>query len=247
MSRVAAVTGGASGMGLSISEHLARRGHRVAILDVNGDLAHQAAEGLQESGAKAMACAVDVSHRAAVDEALAKVRAEFGPVEVMVTSAAVAPFHPFTEITLESWHRVLAVNLTGTFHCLQAAIPDMVTADWGRIVTITSSAAQIMTPNHAHYAASKGGVITLTRAIAFEYARQGITANTIAPHMIDTPMYRQARVEIGDPTGDGGASRIPVGRLGTGDDIAAACLYLCSEEASYITGQLFGVNGGAIP
>lgn len=247
MNRVAAVTGGASGMGLSICEHLAQRGDRLAVLDVNGDAAQQTAEKLRGGGADAVACAVDVSDRASVDEALAKVRAALGPIEIMVTSAAIAPFHPFTEITLESWDRVLAVNLTGTFHCLQAAIPDMVTAGWGRIVTITSSAAQIATANHAHYAASKGGVITLTRAIAFEYAQRGITANTIAPHMIDTPMFRQARVVVGDPTGDGGASRIPIGRLGTGKDIAAACLYLCSEEASYFTGQVFGVNGGAVP
>jgi NAD(P)-dependent dehydrogenase (short-subunit alcohol dehydrogenase family) len=234
-------------MGLSICEHLARRGDRVAVLDVNGDASERAAEKLRAAGANALGRAVDVSDRAAVEKALAEVHGELGPVEIMVTSAAVAPFDPFMEITLEAWDRVLAVNLTGTFHCVQAAIPDMVAAGWGRIVTITSSAAQIATPNHAHYAASKGGVVTLTRAVALEYARLGITANTVAPHMIDTPMFRQARAEVGDPTGDGGASRIPLGRLGTGDDIAATCLYLCSEEASYITGQVYGVNGGAVP
>ncbi len=233
-------------MGLSICEHLARRGDRVAVLDLNGDAARQAARNLRGRGAQAMACAVDVSDRAAVEDALAQVRGELGPVEVMVTSAAISPFHPFAEIPPDSWDRVLAVNLTGTFHCLQAAIPDMAAAGWGRIVTITSSAAQIMSSNHAHYVASKGGVVALTRAVSFEYARQGITVNTIAPHIIDTPMLRRARAERGDPTGDGGASHIPVGRLGTGDDIAAACLYLCSEEAGYITGQLFGVNGGAV-
>ncbi|WP_285224103.1 SDR family NAD(P)-dependent oxidoreductase [Frankia sp. Mgl5] len=244
--RVAVVTGGASGMGASICEHLARRGDRVAVLDVNGDAAQQMAENLRGRGAQAMSCSVDVSDRAAVEETLAQVRGELGPVEILVTSAAISRWEAFSEIPLDSWERVLAVNLTGTFHCLQAAIPDMVAAGWGRIVTITSSAVQIMTSNHAHYVASKGGVVALTRAVSSEYAQLGITANTIAPHIIDTPMLRQARAELGDPTGDGGASRIPVGRLGTGDDIAAACLYLCSEEASYITGQLFGVNGGAV-
>lgn len=247
MDRVAVVTGGASGMGCSIAERLTERGHRVAVLDINGEAALRAAETLRDAGGKAMGSCVDVSDRNAVDVALAEVRAELGPIEIMITSAAIAPFHPFGEITIESWERVLAVNLTGTFHCLQAAIPDMVAGGWGRIVTIASSAAQIATPNHAHYAASKGGVVTLTRAVALEYARSGITANVIAPHMIDTPMFRQARAEVGDPTGDGGASRIPVGRLGTGDDIAAVCMYLCSDEASFITGQTFGVNGGAIP
>ncbi|MDT3445767.1 MULTISPECIES: SDR family NAD(P)-dependent oxidoreductase [unclassified Pseudofrankia] len=247
MSRVAVVTGGASGMGLSICEQLARRGDRVAVLDVNEDAAARAAEKLRATGAAATACAVDVADRASVDKALAQVRNELGPLEIMVTSAAIAPFAPFAELTLQAWERVLAVNLTGTFHCLQAAIPDMAAAGWGRLVTIASSAAQIATPNHAHYAASKGGVVTLTRAVALEYARQGITANVIAPHMIDTPMFRQSRAEVGDPTGDGGASRIPLGRLGNGDDIAASCLYLVSDEADYITGQVFGVNGGAIP
>ncbi|MGF7238816.1 MAG: SDR family NAD(P)-dependent oxidoreductase [Frankia sp.] len=247
MSRVAVVTGGASGMGLSICEHLARLGDRVAVLDVNGDAARQAATNLEERGGQAMACAVDVSDRAAVEKALAQVRGELGPIEIMVTCAAIARWEGFAEISLESWDRVLAVNLTGTFHCIQAAIPDMVAAGWGRVVTITSSAAQIGTSKNAHYNASKGGVVTLTRAVALEYAPLGITANTISPHIVDTPMLRDARAKLGQPTGDGGASRIPVGRLGTGDDIAAACMYLCSKEASYITGQLFGVNGGAVP
>jgi len=234
-------------MGWSTVEQLAERGHGVAVLDINEEAAMQAAATLREARAKAMGCAVDVSDRAAVDGALGEVRAELGPIEIMITSAAIAPFHSFGEITPDSWQRVIGVNLTGTFHCLQAAIPDMVAAGWGRIVTIASSAAQIPTPNHAHYAASKGGVVTLTRAVAYEYAKSGITANVIAPHMIDTPMFRQARAEVGDRTGDGGASRIPVGRLGTGDDIAATCMYLCSDDAGFITGQTFGVNGGAIP
>jgi NAD(P)-dependent dehydrogenase (short-subunit alcohol dehydrogenase family) len=234
-------------MGLSICEHLARRGHRVAVLDVNRDAAEKATKCLRDGGAEAVACAVDVADRSSIDAALRVVRGELGTIQIMVTSAAIAPFAPFEELTLEAWNRVLAVNLTGTFNCVQATIGDMVTTAWGRIVTITSSAAQIATPNHAHYAASKGGVVALTRAVALEYARRGVTANAIAPHMIDTPMFRQARAEVGDPTGDGGASRIPIGRLGTGDDIAATCMYLVADDASYITGQLFGVNGGAVP
>jgi NAD(P)-dependent dehydrogenase (short-subunit alcohol dehydrogenase family) len=233
-------------MGWSIAEQLTQRGDRVAVLDINGEAALGAAETLRTGGGKALGREVDVSDRTAVDAAFAKVRAELGPIEIMITSAGIAPFHPFQEISFELWERVLAVNLTGTFHCLQAATADMAAGGWGRIVTIASSAAQIATPNHAHYAASKGGVVTLTRAVALEYARSGITANVIAPHIIDTPMYRQALVEVGVPTGDH-ASLIPVGRLGTGDDIAAACLYLCSDEASFITGQTLGVNGGAIP
>jgi 2-hydroxycyclohexanecarboxyl-CoA dehydrogenase len=246
MSRVAVVTGGASGMGLSICQQLARRGHRVAVLDVDSDAAHRTAEDLRAGGADAMACAVDVADRPAVDDALAKVRGALGAIEILVTSAAIARWAAFAEITVESWNRVLAVNLNGTFHCLQLALPDMVAARWGRIVTIASSAFQMGSPMHAHYIASKGGVVGLTRAVSGEYARFGITANVIAPHSIDTPMMRQSLRDLGRSEDDFNTSHIPVGRVGTGDEIAAACLFLCSDEASYVTGQLIGVNGGAL-
>jgi 2-hydroxycyclohexanecarboxyl-CoA dehydrogenase len=247
MSRVAVVTGGASGIGLAICRHLAGRGHRIAVLDQNGGAAERAAEELRAGGARALASAVDVSERKAVDDALGKVRGELGPVEIMVTSAGISGFVAFADITIEAWNRMLAVNLTGTFHCLQAAIPDMVAARWGRIVTIASSSAQTGAPRMAHYVSSKGGVIGLTRALAREYAPRGITVNTIPPSAIDTPMAHQFQASGDLPGYDVVAARIPVGRMGTADDIAAACAFLCSEEASYITGQVIGVNGGAVP
>ena len=172
------------------------------------------------------------------------VRAELGPIEILVTSAGIESFDASLDITAESWDRIIAVNLTGTFTCVQAALPDMVAAGWGRIVTISSSSAQSGAPNMAHYAASKGGVISLTKSLAVELARQGITANTIPPSLVDTPMAR-AREAAGDfPGVDLVGAMIPLGRAGTPDDIAAACSYLCSEAASYITGQVIGVNGG---
>jgi 2-hydroxycyclohexanecarboxyl-CoA dehydrogenase len=246
MNRTAVVTGGASGIGLAVCRHLAQRGDRIGVLDVDGDGAHRAAEDLRAAGAAAVAAAVDVSDRVSVDEALGKVRNQLGPVEIMVTSAGVSPFASFTDITLEEWDRVINVNLTGTFHCLQAAIPDMLVAGWGRIVTISSSAGQTGPPRLAHYAASKGGVIALTKTVAREYGRSGITANSIPPYFVETPMSRQAR-EAGDLAGaEMVLPSIPVGRPGTVDDIAAACSFLCSDEASYVTGQVFGVNGGAV-
>ena len=136
------------------------------------------------------------------------------------------------------------MNLTGTFTCVQAAVPDMQSAGWGRIVTIASSSAQSGAPNMAHYAASKGGVIGLTKAVAVELARSGITVNTIPPSLVDTPMARQAEVAGDFPGVDVVGPMVPLGRAGTPDDIAAACAFLCSDDGSYITGQIIGVNGG---
>jgi NAD(P)-dependent dehydrogenase (short-subunit alcohol dehydrogenase family) len=244
MSRVAVVTGAASGMGLAIGRRLAGAGHRVALLDLDGGAAEAAASDLRAAGAQALGAKVDVSDRTAVDDALAGVRDEFGSIEIVVTSAGIDEFATFTDITAAAWERIVAVNLTGTFHCLQAAIPDMVAAGWGRIVTISSSSAQSGAARMAHYVASKGGVVGLTKALAVEYAPHGITVNTIPPGFIDTPMARRAE-ERGDlPSIDAVAARTPVRRAGTPDDIAAACAFLVSEEAGYITGQIIGVNGG---
>jgi 2-hydroxycyclohexanecarboxyl-CoA dehydrogenase len=247
MERVAVVTGAASGMGFAIARQLAARGDRVGLLDLQGEAAHRAAESLREAGATAIGVEADVTDRSAVDAALDKVRAEFGPVAIMVTSAGLDAFEAFTDITIESWERVLAVNLTGTFHCLQAAVPDMLAARWGRMVTIASSSAQSGAPRMAHYVASKGGVIALTKGLALELAPHGITVNTIPPGMIDTPMLRRAEAHGDIGRLDKLAPRmIPVGRAGTPEDIAVTCGFLCSDEAGFITGQVVGVNGGMV-
>jgi len=233
-------------MGLAIARHLASRGDRVGLLDVQGAAALRAAEELRKTGATAIAVEADVTDRGAVEAALDKVRAELGPIMIMVTSAGLDSFEPFTDITVESWDRILAINLTGTFHCLQAAVPDMLAARWGRMVTISSSSAQSGAVRMAHYVASKGGVIGLTKALALELAPHGITVNAIPPGLIDTPMARRAEGAGGIGKIDKIAVRIPVGRAGTPDDIAAVCAFLCSEEAGYITGQVIGVNGGMV-
>ena len=244
MSRVAVVTGGASGIGLGAARAFAADGHRVAIFDRNESAAKAAADELQATGATVVAVGVDVADRASVAAGFERVRAELGPVEILVTSAGIESFTPVLDITAERWDQIVAVNLTGTFTCAQAALPDMVAAGWGRIVTISSSSAQSGAPNMAHYAASKGGVIALTKALAVEFARQGITANTIAPSLVDTPMARQAEADGDFPGVDLVGSMVPLGRAGTPADIAAACSFLCGESGSYITGQIIGVNGG---
>jgi 2-hydroxycyclohexanecarboxyl-CoA dehydrogenase len=245
-SRVAVVTGGASGMGEATCHELGRRGHKVAVLDIDAEAAQRVCEDLRADGMSALAVAADVSDRPALDEAFAKIRSELGPVHILVTSAGLVDFVPFTEMTTEAWERLIAVNLTGTFHCCQLAIPDMVEAGWGRIVMISSSSAQRGSPKMAHYAASKGALLSLTKSLAREYGLAGITVNNVPPSGIETPMQHKGQAEGHLPSNEQMAAGIPVGHLGTGDDIAAAVGFLCSDEAGFITGQILGVNGGQV-
>lgn len=243
--RVAVVTGGASGIGLGSAQRLAADGFAVALLDWAGDAAVEEADKINAGGGHAIGVTCDVSDRAAVQAAYDTVRAELGPIAVVVTSAGVESFDDIFDITEEIWDRVIAVNLTGTFNCIQLAAPDMVEAGWGRIVTIASSSAQSGTARMAHYVASKGGVIALTKAFAHEFAKNNVTVNTIPPTLVDTPMARNAEAagDIPLPIADI-AGFVPLGRAGTPDDIAGAVSFLCSDDASYITGQVLGVNGG---
>ena len=245
-SRVAVVTGGASGIGLACARHLADAGRKVAIWDLDADLAEKEAAEMRSQGFEAIGQGVDVVDRENISSALDVVRGTFGAVTIMVTSAGVTDLAPFTEITPEAWEFVMRVNLTGTFNSLQPVVPDMIDTGWGRIVTISSSSAQSGAPRMVHYSASKGGVFALTKSLAVELGRYGITVNSIPPRAIDTPMLRssanfQGRVEEGLADV---AARLPVGRAGVPDDIGAACAFLCSEKAGYISGQIIGVNGG---
>ncbi|WP_336880459.1 SDR family NAD(P)-dependent oxidoreductase [Rhodococcus globerulus] len=242
--RVAVVTGAGSGIGLSVAQALSEQGHRVALLDRNIDEAQRVAEKLSADGTEAMAYQVDVTDRVGVRAAMDAVRGELGPISIIVTSAGVETFTPVTEISAEEWDHIVAVNLTGTFTSIQAVVPDMIEAGWGRIVTISSSSAQSGAPNMAHYVASKGGVIALTKALSFELAPQGITVNSIPPSIIDTPMARKSEADGDFPGVDVIASMTPVRRAGLPSDVAAACAFLCTDNAGFITGQLIGVNGG---
>jgi len=244
VSRVAVVTGGGSGMGRAICHHLGRQGRQVAALDINGEAAAEVARELDVAGVRARGVQVDVSDRAAIDAAFDEVRRELGAIEILVTSAGIEGFSDFLDITTEQWDRMVAVNLSGTFHCLQLAVPDMLEARWGRMVTISSSSAQSGTRRMSHYVATKGGVIALTKALALDLAPHGITVNTIPPGVIDTPMMRRPMESGAMGSLDQILARAPLGRLGTPDDIAVTAAFLCSEEAGYITGQQINVNGG---
>ena len=244
MTRTAVVTGAAGGIGLGVAQALAAAGHRVALLDNQGELVAKSAAELASTGATVVSHEVDVTDQASVHSALDEVRAAFGPITIMATSAGVAEFCPITDLTIEKWERMLGINLTGTFHCLQAVVPDMIEAKWGRMVTISSSSAQSGAPKMAHYVASKGGVIGLTKALAMELAEHGITVNTIPPTLVDTPMVETWTATGDFPGIDVIAPLTPLRRAGTPEDIGSAAAYLCSDAGGFITGQLIGVNGG---
>lgn len=242
---VAVISGGAAGIGLAIAERLAADGFSVAILTRTEGAAEAAAAAIEATGGTARGYRADVSNRVQVDDALAKVRAELGPLSVVVANAAVAPQQPFLEMTLEQWNETLSINLTGTFNLVQAGLPDLIEAGNGRVILISSSSAQRGAPRMAHYAASKGGQLALTKALAVEFAKSGVTVNTVVPSSIDTPSVEKKRAAGTIPSAEDMARYIPVGRMGTGADIAGAVSYLASDDSSYVTGQTISVNGGS--
>lgn len=241
----AIVTGGAAGLGLAITEALAARGAKVAIFDITADEIETQVDRLRHEGAKVAGYVVDVSNRAAVETAVAQVRADLGPVLILINNAGIEQFGKFAEITDEQWDRVMAVNLRGPFICTQVVLPDMLDAQWGRIVNISSSSAQGGQSRMAAYVSSKAGVIGFTKSLALELGPKGITVNTIPPGMVVTPMLEKAIAE-GRFTAslDHFAKITPVRRAGRPEDIANAAIFLCQDESSYITGQIIPVNGG---
>jgi NAD(P)-dependent dehydrogenase (short-subunit alcohol dehydrogenase family) len=243
--RTAIVTGGGSGIGLAIARRLAADRAAVAVLDRDGDSARAAAEEIEGSGGSAVGLEVDVTDRPGIEAAVAEVVERSGPPTILVNNAGLQGFEPFLRITPQRWQQLLEVNLTGTFHCCQVVLPHMISAGWGRIVNISSSSAQSGQPLMAHYVSSKAGVIGLTKALALEFGPKGITVNTIPPGFVDTPMLRASEEQgfLGEGV-EHHEARTPVRRIGRPEDIAAACAFLVSDEASYVTGQVIGVNGG---
>jgi len=244
-SRTALVTGGGAGMGAATCYRLAREGMAIGVLDIQGDNARAVAGAIEAAGGRAIALETNIAERPQVEAAVAALREAFGPISVLVNCAGVENFTPFGEIDDANWARMLDVNLTGTYHVIQTVLPDMQAQRWGRIVNFASMAAQVGAPDMVHYSASKGGIISMTRSLALELGRSGITVNAVAPGLVDTPMARRAI--------DGGAFPVPledmlatypIPRMGRAEEVAAAVAFFVSEDAGYITAQLLGINGG---
>jgi 2-hydroxycyclohexanecarboxyl-CoA dehydrogenase len=242
-SKNAVVTGGGSGIGRAICLRLASEGLDVAVLDINQDSAQRVGQEVAALGRRTVAATVDVAEGPAVLTAVDLVHSALGPVQILVNCAGLGSFAPFLQMTDEHWDRTIATHLRGTFLCCRAFLPDMVAAGWGRVVNVASVAGLTGGgPALAHYAAAKGGIIALTKTLALEFGRQGITANVIAPGLIDTPGLRASG--INQQIIDIAVKQAPIPHVGTPNDVAAACAYLVSEQAAYFTGQIMSPNGG---
>lgn len=241
--KIAVVTGAAEGIGAAISRFLARDGADIALWDRNIEAAEKTAEEIRSTGRKAIACQVDVSSKSQIAAAVAQVREQLGPVSILVNNAGVSPEKDFVEITEEEWDRVFDINMKGTFFCTQAVIDDMIAANWGRIVNISSSSAQSGAPRMVHYAATKGGVIAFTKALAREVAHMGITVNNVPPSTVYTSGLKSVEERLGG-IDNYVKNTIPVQRVGQPEDIANAVAFLASDASGYITGLTLSVNGG---
>lgn len=239
--RVALVTGGAGAIGSAVCEALAAQGRRVAVADLDGARAAAVAEPLGGIGVT-----MDVADPASVARALAEVRERSGTITLLVSCAGWDQMRPFAETDEPFQTRVLEINLAGPIRVVRGVLPDMVAAGFGRVVLVASDAGRVGSSGEAIYAAAKGGLIALAKSVAREVVRSGITANSVCPGPTDTPLFRGLAAASGDGERIAQALEraIPMRRLGRPEDVAAAVAYLCSAEASYVTGQTLSVSGG---
>lgn len=246
MTRVAFVTGGASGIGREICLALAAEGRRVAVADLNAAGAAETVEMITAAGGQAIAAPIDVTSSDSVHEAVLQTVDELGSVEILVNCAGWDELMPFLDTDEDFWDRVIEINFKGTLRTVHACLPAMVEAGWGRIVNISSDAARVGSSLEAVYSGAKGGVISFTKTIAREMARKGVTANVVCPGPTDTPLL-DAIVDASD-NGEkviGAMARaVPMKRVGQPAEIASGVVYFTSEAAGFVTGQTLSVSGG---
>ena len=240
--KTALVTGGARGIGGAIATAFVCEGAAVAILDLELATAQAAADRLSGAGRTAVAVAADVSDEAAVQAAVAEATAKLGRIDILVNNAGIDTTSVVAEMPTDMWDRMMAVNLRSVFLCTRAVLPGMIERKWGRIISTSSQLAHKGAPEMAHYAAAKAGVIGFTRSLAYEVARDGITANAICPGPIDTELFRNLpedwkRRKLGE---------LPIGRAGTVDEIAPTAVLLASDEGAYYVGATLNPNGGDV-
>jgi 3-oxoacyl-[acyl-carrier protein] reductase len=237
---VAVVTGGAQGIGKAIVTLLANRGASVLVSDMNREAAEKTAAELSAEGKKVVAAQANVAKADEVKGMVEAALGQWGKIDILVNNAGITRDTLLLRMKDEDWDLVLSVNLKGTYHCMKAVLPTMSKQRRGRIINIASIVGVIGNAGQANYAASKAAVIGLSKTVAREYASRGVTVNVVAPGFIDTAMTASLSAEVKE----GLMRQIPLGRLGSPSDVAAAVCFLASEEAGYMTGQVLHVNGG---
>ena len=237
----AVVTGGASGIGRAVAEHLARAGATVLIADLNGPQAERTAAALREAGGRVTAAVADVAEPADVD-AMFGAAEQAGPVTLLVNNAGHVHQSPFEAMEVEAFDRMIAVHLRGTFLCCRRAVPAMLAAGEGVIVNVASQLGQVGGTEVAHYAAAKAGIIGLTKSLARELARRGVRVNAVAPGPIDTELVRR----LSDDWRRAKLAELPLGRFGAPEDVAETVAFLASPAAAIYAGQTLGPNSGDV-